>query len=211
MATLDPNQIRSSLKRLSDSQLELFGADLHHFVLAPPLPEHEVAAFEQLHHISLPADYRHFIGQIGNGGAGPYYGVFPLGQMDDNYKLAPWREGDGFVGVLSEPFPLQDAWNDLSRKPSEGLIDTNAEEYDRQLAAFEDLYWAAINGALPTCHLGCARRIWLVVSGDEAGHLWLDERGDYKGLSPVTLQDKSPATFSSWYREWLDEALQVLR
>jgi hypothetical protein len=212
VAELDSDQVQSSLKLLSSAHVDLFGADWHHFVLNPPLSDREIISFETLHSISLPTDYRHFVSHIGNGGAGPYYGVFPFGQMDDNYELKSWHEGDGFVGVLSEPFALRDAWNDLTRKPSEKLIETNLEEYDRQLATFEKIYWSPVrtNGAFPICHIGCALRIWLIVSGGEAGHLWLDGRADNTGLSPLTLKDKSLATFSSWYQEWLDSALEAL-
>ena len=171
-------------------------------------------AFEKLHAVTLPDDYRHFMSHIGNGGAGPYYGVFPLGQMDgtgEEFEL--WNERDGLIGVLSESFPLRDAWNDLSGRPSEELLETNLEEYERQLGEFEKIYWdpARTNGALPICHMGCALRIWLAVSGEEAGHLWRDGRADDTGLSPLTLKNNVRATFSSWYEEWLDEALQTLR
>jgi hypothetical protein len=213
VTVLDANQVRSSVKRLSKARSALFGADAHRFILNPPLGENEVRAFEELHHISLPADYRHFVTHISNGGAGPYYGVFPLGQWDGTgNKLNSWNEKDGFIGVLSEPFPLRDAWNDLCGQPSGDLIDTNLEEYERQLAAFEKIYWdtARVNGAFPICHLGCALRIWLVVSGDEKGHLWLDRRADDQGLSPLTLKNRLRATFSTWYQEWLDDALQSL-
>ena len=212
MADLDPNLVRISLKRLSDSGKHLFGADRHQFATNPTLSSGEVSAFEQRHKVALPAEYRHFISHIGNGGAGPYYGVFPLGQMDYNFEMKPWHEGDDFVGVLSAPFPLRGDWNDLSRKPSEKLNDANfEEEYYRQLDEFQRFYWGSLNGAFPICHMGCALRIWLVVSDEEAGQLWLDRRADYKGLSPLTLKNNSRATFSSWYQEWLDDALEALR
>jgi len=214
VAKLDPEQIQNSMKRLSGASITLFGADSHQFILNPPLTEHEILAFEQLHQITLPADYRYFLSRIGNGGAGPYYGVFPLGEMDGSAtKLDPWREGDGFVGVLSEPFPLRDAWNDLSGRPSAELIDVNLEEYERHLAGFEKFYWdsARVNGAFPICTLGCALRIWLVVSGEQAGHLWLDRWADDNGISPIILNSNLRATFSTWYQEWLDGAVQTLR
>ena len=90
MSELDPGYIRESLRRLARLQPKIFGADAHGFILNPRLREIEVAAFEEKHRISLPADYRHFITEIGNGGAGPYYGVFPLGYMDDAFDVAPW-------------------------------------------------------------------------------------------------------------------------
>lgn len=51
----------------------------------------DVAAFEAAFGVILPADYRCFITTIGNGGAGPYYGLDPL---------------EAFGRDLSRPFPF---------------------------------------------------------------------------------------------------------
>jgi hypothetical protein len=207
---LDSAKVLSAINRLRASRPDVFGADGHGFVLNPPLCETDVQAFEHQHRISLPDDYRQFITRIGNGGAGPYYGVFPLGQMDGlGESLKPWQEADGFVGVLSEPFLFRDAWNDLRRKPAKELMKTDEHEYERQLDEFESVYWgsAPMNGAIPICHEGCALRIWIVLCGPEAGHLWYDGRADYTGLSPLFSRDGSRAMFGGWYREWLEDAL----
>jgi len=216
MAELDPLRIQDAMGHLSAAQPEVFGASAHRFLLNTPLSENEVCAFERLHNISLPSDYRNFLIRIGNGGAGPYYGVFPLGQLDGTGSSGQeaWHENDGFIGILSEPFLLQDAWNDLSGMPPEELLQSNKEEYSRQLDAFEKMYWAdssRMNGAIPICHMGCALRIWLVVTGDESGHLWRDGRADYTGIAPLTSQDGLRTAFSSWYHEWLQDVLRMLR
>ncbi len=65
------------LRRL-DGRLRVFGAALHRYQFAAPLPEADLVAFESQHDVSLPNDYRYFISHIGNGGAGPNYGVKPL-------------------------------------------------------------------------------------------------------------------------------------
>jgi hypothetical protein len=76
--------------------------------------------------------------QVADGGADPYYGVFPLGMMDGSgYKSRVWREGDGFVGLLSEPFPLREASNDIREIPAETLAEKNEEEHKRQLKVYE--------------------------------------------------------------------------
>lgn len=212
MVELDPVEVRTAIRRLFVGQPNVFGADGHHFKLTSPLSESTVIAFEHHHNISLPGDYRNFISQISNGGAGPYYGIFPLGQMDGTgYTLQAWQEADGFVGVLAEPFSLRGAWNDLSGMPAEDLLERDEGEYERRMEAFDKKYWdgSRMNGAIPICHQGCALRVWLVITGDESGHLWEDCRADYTGLSPVTLKDGSRATFSSWYTEWLADALQM--
>jgi hypothetical protein len=209
--TLDPERVKESIRRLGAAQSRIFGANGHHFLLNPPLAEADVLGFEQRHHIRLPVDYRGFLTAIGNGGAGPFYGLFPLGMMDGlGVQLKGWNEADGFVGTLSKPFPLSDVWNDLRGKPSDELAETDDEEYWKQFDRFEESYFHStiVDGAIPICHLGCALRIWLVLTGEQAGKLWRDGRADWTGLSPLQLATGSPATFSTWYSEWLDGALQ---
>lgn len=169
-------------------------------------------AFEAEHSIKLPCDYREFLTKVGNGGAGPYYGIFPLGQMDGTGGFESWHQNDGFVGCLSEPFLLASEWNDLTGMPPDGLVDRDEQEYERQSRTFESRYWSAclMNGAIPICHEGCALRIWLVVTGQQAGLLWRDGRADCTGVKPLKTVTGDRATFSAWYHEWLDEALRWL-
>jgi hypothetical protein len=215
MFILDPQFVRASLHRLAVARVNVFGVEWHRFVLTEPLPEQLVRTFEQRHRVRLPEDYRHFITHIGNGGAGPDYGLFPLGYRDGNSgsRLQAWSEGDGFVGVLSQPFQLDEPWNDTSRMPDLNPTKGQQEECDRQMDAFEARYWSAslMNGAFPICHRGCAIRLWLVVTGNEAGHIWRDGRADYTGLAPLLLSDGSRAVFSSWYSEWLEDCLVRVR
>jgi hypothetical protein len=190
----------------------VFGAKVHHFQLNPPLSEVEVVAFERMHNVTLPRDYRQFLTDVGNGGAGPFYGIFPLGKTDDNFGLRVWQEDDSLVGVLSAPFPFEEEWNDLSARPADDLADQDESEYWRQLDTFEEVYWgnSLVNGAIPICHEGCALRIWLVVTGTQAGYLWEDRRSENGGLIPLQSPDGSSATFSSWYYEWLNACLATI-
>jgi hypothetical protein len=207
----DFTRVRNGLRACSEAGLRVFGSDVHRFELNPRLPSKEINEFEHRHHISLPVDYRRFLLEVGNGGAGPYYGLFPLGLMDDNWGTKAWSEGDGFVGLLKEPFPHHESWN-LFGMPPDDLADSDEAEYDRLATQFERRYWdsALVNGAVPVCHMGCALRVWLVVSGSEVGHLWRDGRAELSGLRPLVLKDSSRATFARWYREWLDDCLQSL-
>ena len=215
LAILDAAYVSESLRYLSVANPDIFGGDGHAFQLNPPLKEAECCAFEQHHNVSLPAEYRHFLTALGNGGAGPFYGVFPLGKMDAPVGggLQTWSENDGLVGALSLPFMLADEWNDLQGMPSDELRDTDEKEFERQFDQFEERYFntSLVNGAIPICHKGCALRIWLVVTGGQAGHLWHDGRSDYTGITPLRLADGSLATFSLWYGEWLEEALRQAR
>src|SRR5439155_17317456 len=104
----------------------------HRYRTNPPLTEEEVAQFEAKHCISLPSDYRGFLIHVGNGGAGPEE-IFRLGEIDDGWGHKTWQENDGFMGILSKPFPHEERWNDLTGRP----------EYDESQAiekGYEDKY-----------------------------------------------------------------------
>jgi hypothetical protein len=209
--------IRDALAALRESprSLDVFGSQMHDFRTHPPLSEDAVREFERAHRITLPAEYRGFLIHVGNGGAGPAYGLFKLGEMDDGHGHAPWREDNGFVGVLSEPFPHSGPWNHLSGEPEEDLERDLAEgpEYEEAYSRWEEDYWspANVNGAVPICHLGCAYRQLLVVTGPEAGNVWCDDRVDNAGLRPMEQPGRERVSFLGWYRSWLDEALAQLR
>ena len=127
--------------------------------------------------------------------------------MDDvGAELKTWTEGDGFVGILSQPFQFDEPWNDLTGRP-EFDPEEDEEKYDEDMNTFEERYWSGslMNGAIPIWHRGCALRLWLVVTGNQAGHVWRDGRADYTGLSPLLTKSGLRATFSSWYSDWLEE------
>ncbi|HVX64001.1 MAG TPA: SMI1/KNR4 family protein [Pirellulales bacterium] len=172
--------------------------------LNPPLDASVVEAFENQHGISLPDDYKLFITTMGNGGAGPSYGLFPLGEYDDGRK---WEDGC-FVGDVGQPFPFTEAWNlpqsfwDKEPNPPPG---TPVEEEDRMTAAWDQIldeqYFAPqiMNGAIPLCHIGCGLYQWLVVNGVQRGYVWNDGRADHAGLSPLLNDRGEPMTFTDWY------------
>ena len=140
MRLLDLNVVHSSLSRIAKDGSRIFGGNSHGFRLNPCLSDSDLQKFEQSHAIKLPAEYSYFLRRVGNGGAGPYYGIFPLGLMDGTgSSLEVWNEEDGFIGKLSEPFPLTQSWNDITLQPNAGISysDQNENEYDRQVEAFD--------------------------------------------------------------------------
>jgi hypothetical protein len=198
-----------------DPKRRIFGASEHQYKLNPPRAIVDIEKFEARHGIALPEDYRFFISQIGDGGAGPSYGLFPFGKDDEE---CDW-EGGGLVGDLSKPFSHKTAWNQpesfwaCAPDPAPG---TPAEEEDKLYEAWdkvmEEHYWnpSIMNGAIPICHKGCALRQWLVVSGDQRGFVWDDYRADHAGIMQLIDTAGKPVTFVSWYMSWIDECVRAV-
>ena len=166
------------------------GALAAQFALNAPVSPAEIAAFENANRVSLPADYRFFLLNVGNGGAGPNYGVNKLGYASLDEQWNSW-----LVGNLSTPFPHVAAWNPPAPRPG-------SEEFEPFMC---DVYCVPTDGAIPMCDHGCNIRTWLVVAGPEYGHLWDENRTDLKGLFPVKQPRCCRVTFSMWYLAWLRE------
>jgi hypothetical protein len=195
----DFDAIRRGLDVLRSAPIpeEDAGGQFHLYILNPPLTEDQVQVFESEHRIVLPSEYRAFLTQLGNGGAGPGYGLEKLGHTLGGQ---PWSEFPGMVGELAVPFPYTAAWND---EPIDGS--RPVEEQYRQ----QGEYWSSrrVTGAVPICEHGCQLRQRLIVTGPEQGNVWFDDRADWNGLYPDKTTDRERLTFLEWYRNWLDDCL----
>ncbi len=171
---------RLAFLRHTDSEFTRFGSAAHRYRLNPPLAESEVTAFETRHDVTLPEDYRSFIREVGDGGAGPFYGIFRLDRSDP----ADERHEDLMPGFLAGAFPHTQSWNEFG---------------DRTPAA-EDEYFdqAHIRGSLNLSHQGCGYMVRLVLNGPQRGTLWEDGRCSDLGVTPFA------AGFADWYLRWLN-------
>jgi len=81
----------------------------HQIQLNPPLSDQDIQFYEKENQATLPDEYRLFLNVIGNGGKGPYYGLYPLGKVNvevhlqDNQlekRLVLCHEGCGYYFSL---------------------------------------------------------------------------------------------------------------
>jgi hypothetical protein len=175
-----------------------------------PIKERELLAWEREHGVQVPTEYRTFLLEFGNGGAGPGFGLWPLG------KWAPMRDALEAIapslGDLRAAFPHRDAWNLSDERINPPDFDTLDEE-DAWGDARDAEYFAAslVNGAFWICHHGCAIYSMLVVTGAERGNVWRDGRGEYTGISPYTTDDGKRLSFGDWYLDWLEAEVRAAR
>ncbi|MFJ9724635.1 SMI1/KNR4 family protein [Streptomyces sp. NPDC101209] len=195
---------------------KVFGALGHRWVLEGPLARGELAELEAQIGVRLPEEYRAFLLHVGAGGAGPAYGLFPVRRVQGRWR---W-EGDGAdladLSRLAEPFPDQGPDPKLldellDQRPEEEDFD-GTEDFDDAIEAWDER-WESVMfapertvGAIVICHLGCALREWLIVSGSHRGTIWSDGRADDVDLVPLLDDDGKPVTFARWYSDWLEKA-----
>jgi hypothetical protein len=191
---LDWNAVREKITRLGQREWPAeWGAKeeeaigdfygwCHRYLLEAPIATEEIANFERQQGITLPDDYRQFLTQLGNGGAGPDFGIFALGKREE--EPLP----DIVLENLRIEFAFDEAWNETS------LLDKPELYYGYEVLA----------GAVPIATQGCAMDYWMVVSGPRKGEIWFDKRTDGAGVEPVCGVDGRHMSFGTWYETWLD-------
>ncbi|MBC9877453.1 SMI1/KNR4 family protein [Bradyrhizobium sp. INPA01-394B] len=89
--------------RAIDRTFRVFGSRQHRYSFGPVLPLAEVRAFESNHGIDLPPDYHCFLTTVGNGGAGPYYGLAPLADFGRDLSTAfPFSQSVESIAELGQ-------------------------------------------------------------------------------------------------------------
>lgn len=157
-----------------------FGVKAHRFELGAPLPEAVVADFEARHGVLLPQEYRLFLTELGDGGAGPGYRLLRLGESCDRVcrpghltRASPYLPGPRYPGD----------W---------------AERYEDPPGSDQNF----LRGTLAIADHGCSLYTRLIVTGPARGRLFnLDVEGH---VGPYVVED---ADFLAWYERWLDEAV----
>lgn len=142
----------------------------------------DLARFEQDNGITLPEAYREFITTVGNGGAGPYYGMYRHDGTDWNNPNYPLEERQ--PGFLATPFPHSERFQPY--RP--GYSDQDQEHFDTS--------W--LSGSLVLAEFGCGAYFRLVVTGKARGQVWFEDFASDGGLTPGP-------DFHDWYQAWLDD------
>jgi hypothetical protein len=207
---LQLERIKEKLERLKelDGKRAVFGSESHDYHSNHCLQISTIKDFEVKHDVDFPEDYVLFLTKIGNGGAGPFYGIEPLENilyvdldLKGEERLDP-----------SKPFRHRENWNMLF-SPTHSL-DENEDLYYSERDTFDENYMSSqhIEGSIRICNYGCGIFINLVVSGPEKGYVWTDGRADDKGIYPsIELGNTDKIKFLDWYELWLDKSLEILQ
>jgi hypothetical protein len=182
----------------ADKDLKVFGAESHKYVVNRPASESEISEFENKYNIQLPACYKAFITQVGNGGigyadsaAGPYYGIYPLGKNTDDLIYddpETYLKNDCFI----RPEMTDEYWRSLIKIIGDKIL--SDEDYKKEVSKI-------YGGILPIGSQGCSYLHGIVLNGPYAGRV---VNLDMNGYKPQFAFEKN---FLDWYERWLDEII----
>ncbi|MCF3111173.1 SMI1/KNR4 family protein [Niabella sp. CC-SYL272] len=214
------NRIREKLSQLrnTDTKRELPGAGIHQYRLNPPLEPEQVQLFEATHRVQLPDEYIAFLTILGDGGAGPFYGLRRL-ETSNICFFDPSGEAAHQYFDLSRPFPHTASWNmEAELEQLDARLEAAYEAGNQQLEKllFEKK-WELISGTehdqgrLCLADDGCIQ-VSLIINGPEKGNMWADERINDGDMHPLNqLGSTERLTFLNWYELWLDQALAKIQ
>ncbi len=140
------------LAKAQDPNFQIFGSSQHKYKLNPTLSETDLQNFEKKYGVALPCDYRLFLKEAGNGGAGPNYGLYCL---EDTIEKARWE------CHVNKPFPfVEHTW-------TSGPDFMGEDWYDNY------------QGIIEISDQGCDGYTYLVVNGPTYGKTWTGYAGEF--------------------------------
>lgn len=218
---VDKFRARLDTLRSLDASFQTFGAHKHQYRLGPVLEPAEIAQFERSFGFRLPEDLRFFLEEVGNGGAGPGYGLNRLGLL----PIPPKPEtiaGDSATvyqgGTVRYPIEYcRNAFPYFYFETIEELADSPerlAQVNSLQSSVWEpgDEEWDChLQGALTLADYGCGLTARLLVNGPSVGTIWVFDDCDRTAITPFaefapTLggpEVEGAFTFERWYDHWL--------
>lgn len=191
----------------SDPKRLRFGASVHRYELRPVLTDLRVAELEAAAGVRLPDDYRDFLLEVGDGGAGPSYGLVPF---DQGEQLAIMQGVFSPRGIEPLELPAKErapSEPGLSRgraplepKPeaatAEGSGPTSPAAASSSSSGLRPPLLLPWHGVVLLSHLGCGYLAYLVVEGPHRGEVWLDLGGNGE---PACIAPH----FIAFYTDWL--------
>ena len=173
--------------RRMDPQLEMFGVADHQYRLGSPVDLAFVRTIEEAYHFRFPEDYVQFITEVGDGGAGPGYGLYPFGYYCtevESTKEAKARE------IWLEDFCI-----------SKEEYEKNPEKYFRGGKGSFNWDNDTPYGFFHLGTYGCWRDFGLITAGERYGQVFIR---DTEGAFELEARN-----FQEFYQDWLNSILDT--
>lgn len=217
MVNIRLETIRKKLYQLidTDKEFKIFGSNEpwngHQYEVNPTLSEEELLNFEDYMKITLPDQYRTYLATIGDGGAGPFYGLYSLNEAINMFDLPEDSSQEDYINCFTE-FPITKKEADLFTKKlfsskNGQKVYFDRDDYPEGLPLLGEYTLDRARGVIYLSQYGCGGYYILVVRGDCYGQVWYREEGR---MAPLCNSDGMIFSFFDWYEYWLDASLHKL-
>jgi hypothetical protein len=207
--TAFPDGVRcelAALQRDPHALNQVWGASIHGFCPNPPLSRESVTEYENLHGFALPDDYRVYLTEVGNGGAGPWQGLLPLEEAVRNSILpeVPDCLTRDFIpaAIHTGGAPGSDRWFQFRDPNGRGYVRIEPAEgaSNRFLCGSLVIAYGRPRG-------GTAMQYRLVLTGSERGRVWRDDRNRSGSIGPCESASRGlrDVGFREWMLAWLED------
>lgn len=184
----------------------IWGAAIHGFRANSPIPEKDLAALEDEHGLELPWEYRSYLLEVGDGGAGPWQGLLPIREaITESLLNCPGC----LTGAFLHGTPRNDA-EGVQRRWFQ-FRDANRRGYvpvPRETAMAPDFMAGSLIIARGKPDRGEPTLYRLVLNGTERGRVWRDQRHRSGGVGPcesASWRIHDP-TFREWMLTWIEQS-----
>ncbi|GAA4875949.1 hypothetical protein GCM10023310_64570 [Paenibacillus vulneris] len=186
------DRIKSKLEKAlhKDANFSVFGASSHKYRVYNKLTAKELEDWQAANRVTLPKPYAQFLTKVGNGGAGPYYGMYPI------EKAASYTDSNALAAkCVLHPGMTKEEWNHLV-DPLISDEDISDPEYDAARSR-------VMGGMLCIGTQGCEYDMYLVLEGEYRGKIVYTS--DFYPDHPFFFVYED--SFLDWYERWLDEII----
>lgn len=189
-----------------DSGYELFGASAHRYGLNPPIRASFVRQVEERYQFALPEDYFRFITEVGDGGAGPDYGLKPfvdfLKKGENPRAQRFWEEYRRSLANAFLPRPMRpDEVEDYAIAVRE-VYEKNRDRY-YVCEPNDDNRLCDTNGFYVLGTHGCQWDFGLIITGEKRGQVFDTDNEGAFGFAA--------GSFEEFYQRWLDRIADTER
>lgn len=182
------NKLEKAMRK--DTAFLVFGASSHKYRVDEKLTAKELADWQAKNQVTLPEPYTQFLTKVGNGGAGPYYGIYSI------EKATSYTDRNALTTkCVLRPRMTKEEWNHLT-EPLINDEDISDLEYD----AARD---RVMGGMLCIGTQGCEYDMYLVLEGQHSGKIVFTS--DFYPDHPFFFIYED--NFLDWYERWLDEII----
>lgn len=183
-----------------DPEYKIFGANHHHWKFGEPVDMQKIRDFERDLNVKLPEAFVRYLTELGNGGAGPYYGIYSLEKIRENSAYSETMH----LPVMLDHSRTAEYWTDFAKR-YEALEDQFDLLDEVQLQEYQHMQLSVMAGGIFINTPGCTMNSLLMCRGAAAGEVFMI---DFDYLHMIREEPYCYGKFEDWMIKEMKKSLK---